>query len=659
MGYTVSISIRNDCGGEADIALFHSGSLPPGDGIESGAWTVAAGQAAGPLTVAFDPDDLNTDFWAVSVFVKNGPNAGLYVNDGDTFANWIECQLEESDGGTSPVFSVSATNFDVALVSGGCSNAMSLLARLSQGATAAIGRVFVVMLENRSFDHVFAWSGLPGIDVADTGNSNSYDYQGSIITANFTPGAPKSLPTDPGHEFDDVLVQLCGPMVLYRPGEPYPATDNKGFVASYATSTSEPPNVPPPITAIGDVMRGFTTAKAMPNLYALARDHAICDHWHASMPGPTWPNRFFIHGASSSGLDDSPTDAQTAEWEAKVPAGFQYANGSIFDRLTAANIPFALYSDFTSDWLSAYSDDPQNGSRAGAVPQAGSITNVSAADFSSLGDFASDLKGPYPYAYTFIEPHYGDISGGTYEGGSSQHPMDDVVGGDRLLGAVYNAIAGSPHWGSSLLVITYDEHGGLYDKVTPPTGVAAPGDDPDFGYNIHKFDFTTLGVRVPAVLVSPLIAAGTVSHAVYDHSSVPKLLEQLWGLASLTDRDARAESPLQCVTLAAPRTDAALLPEPARRARRGEPRTTPPAEREALLSRPVPKSGNLVGTLAVLRKTDLELSGTSPAARAALEARWAAIKTRGDVEAYARDVLAKVSAERARRRAAARRPRPA
>jgi len=657
MAYKLSISIRNDCGAEADIALFHSPGVPPGSGIRSGSWTVAAGASAGPLTISFDPDYINTDFWAVSLFVKSGPNAGLYVNAGDTFDNWIECQLEKSDGGTTPTFRVSPTRFDVTLHSGGCTNGMSLLAALSPKAGAAVGRVFVVMLENRSFDHVFACSDLPNLDVADSGDSNTYDDNGTYITANFTPGAPKRLLTDPGHEFDDVLVQLCGTTKGYKPGKPYPPTDNSGFVTSYATSTSEPPYRPPPLTAIGDVMRGFRTKQAMPNLYALGHDYAICDHWHASMPGPTWPNRFFIHGASSSGLDDSPTKKQTGEWEAKIPAGFEYANGSIFDLLAAQNIPFAFYNDYTSDWLSAYSDEPALGSRAGAVPQAAAITNRSATEYSSLEEFADDLQGPYPYAYTFIEPHYGDVSGGTYAGGSSQHPMDDVVGGDRLLGAVYNALLGSPHWASSLLVITYDEHGGLYDKVTPPTGVAAPGDDPQFGYSTHQFDFTTLGVRVPAVLVSPLIKAGTVSHEVYDHSSVPKLLEELWGLGNLTDRDGKAESPLQYVTLASPRTDAAMLPEPAPPAPSdgGGPA---PADREAMLSRPVPRSGNLVGTLAVLRKTDLELSGYSPAARPALEARWAAIRTRGDVEAYAEEVLAKVRAARELRRAAARGKQP-
>lgn len=658
MAYTVDIYIRNDSGAEADIALFHSPSVPPGSGIRSGSWTIAAGESAGPLTVSFDPDYINTDFWAVSLFVKSGPDAGLYVNAGDTFDYWIEEQLEKSDGGTKPIFSVSPARFEVALKSGGCTNGMTLLAALSPNASAAIGRVFVVMLENRSFDHVFGWSGLPGIDVADTGNSNTYEYDHSYITANFTPGAPKSLLADPGHEFDDVLVQLCGTTKGYKKGKPYPPTDNGGFLTSYATSTSEPPNKPPPLTAIGDIMRGFRTERAMPNLYALARDNAICDHWHASMPGPTWPNRFFIHGASSSGLDDSPTEEQTAEWEAKIPAGFEYANGSIFDLLAANDIPFALYNDYTSDWLSAYSDEPALGSRAGAVPQAAAITNRSASEYSSLEDFADDLQGPYPYAYTFIEPHYGDVSGGTYAGGSSQHPMDDVVGGDRLLGAVYNAIRSSPYWSSSLLVITYDEHGGLFDKVTPPTGVAAPDDDPKYGYSTHEFDFTTLGVRVPAVLVSPLIEPGTVSHEVYDHSSVPKLLEELWGLANLTDRDLKAASPLQYVTLASPRTHATLLPEPAPWAppEAGGPTA---AEKAALLSRPVPRSGNLVGTLAVLRKTDLELSGYAPAARAALEARWAAIRTRGDVERYAEEVLAKVRAVRELRRAAARGPRSA
>ncbi len=104
--------------------------------------------------------------------------------------------------------------------------------------------------------------------------------------------------------------------------------------------------------------------------------------------------------------------------------------------------------------------------------------------------------------------------------------MDDVYGGEHLLAAVCAAIQNSPYWDSSLLVVTYDEHGGFYDSVTPPPAVA-PGDDPTYGYNTNGFDFTRLGVRVPAVIISPLVTGSSVDKTIYDHSSVPKLLEDL------------------------------------------------------------------------------------------------------------------------------------
>src|SRR4051812_40186647 len=103
--YTVTIQIRNDTGAEADIVLFHSGAtVPDGGNAVSNFWTIPAGETAGLLTVSFDPDFINTDYWAVSAFVRSGPDAGLYVSAGDTFSNWIECQLEEKDGGTTPTF---------------------------------------------------------------------------------------------------------------------------------------------------------------------------------------------------------------------------------------------------------------------------------------------------------------------------------------------------------------------------------------------------------------------------------------------------------------------------------------------------------------------------------------------------------------------------
>jgi len=111
---------------------------------------------------------------------------------------------------------------------------------------------------------------------------------------------------------------------------------------------------------------------------------------------------------------------------------------------------------------------------------------------------------------------------------------DDVHGGEQLLASVYAAIRESPYWNNSLLIITYDEHGGFYDCVAPGVAVG-PGDNPNYGPNKHGFDFTQYGVRVPAVVVSPLIPGGTVDHTVYDHTSILKTITQLFGLGPLTD----------------------------------------------------------------------------------------------------------------------------
>src|SRR6185503_17332174 len=150
--------------------------------------------------------------------------------------------------------------------------------------------------------------------------------------------------------------------------------------------------------------------------------------------------------------------------------------------------------------------------------------------------------------------HYGNVRDNTYEGGSSQHPMDNVYGGEHLLSAVYTAIRNSPYWNTSLLIITYDEHGGLFDIVHP--GKAAPPDDnPPPGYNANGFKFDLYGVRVPAVVVSPQIPAGTVDHTLYDHTSVLQTIEDLWGLKPLTQRDGKANSLSNLLSPKTPRTD--------------------------------------------------------------------------------------------------------
>ena len=113
-----------------------------------------------------------------------------------------------------------------------------------------IKHVFVLMLENRSFDHLFACSGIPGIQRATPENNNSY----AGLSYAFGPGAPEQMSTDPGHEFGDVLAQLTQTTQAYDPTRPYPAMTNGGFVQNYATTTTESPQ-PPVAEHIGDIMK--------------------------------------------------------------------------------------------------------------------------------------------------------------------------------------------------------------------------------------------------------------------------------------------------------------------------------------------------------------------------------------------------------------------
>ncbi|WP_323120057.1 alkaline phosphatase family protein [Burkholderia alba] len=387
-----------------------------------------------------------------------------------------------------------------------------------------IQHVFVLMLENRSFDHLFALSGIPGIVAATGGNANTY---GGTAYA-FGGGAPARMPTDPGHDFTDVLEQLCGPGVAFQKGQPYPPVANSGFVSNYATTRTEGPA--PPAADVGDIMQGVDTRTRIPALYRLATEFVLCDGWRSSLPGPTWPNRYFLHGASSAGLEHAPSAEDMGAWE--TVDGFVYPNGSIFDALGAGR--YRLYQD-------------DSGPIWGRVPQVASIKGISCFDVDDLSHFEADLAAGYTARYTFIEPNYGDIANSSYEGGSSQHPMDGLPAGDQLVARVYNAIRNAPLWTSSLLVILYDEHGGFYDSVAPGRALP-PNDGAPPTLNASGFLFDAYGVRVPAVVVSPWVAQGQVDHTVYDHSSLPATLERLFGLSPLTDRDRNASDLLPLIT---------------------------------------------------------------------------------------------------------------
>ena len=494
---------------------------------------------------------------------------------------------------------------------------------------APIRHVFVLMMENRSFDHMLGFSGITGSDAVTgqptrlTGLSgrefNTYDS----VSYPVTHPADNQMPVGPHHDFADVLLQLTGIDLTSQGGRTqppvshYPPINKAGFVDSYVAAAKE--------AQVGDFDPGELmkcyAPEQLPVLTALAREFAVCDQWFSSLPGPTWPNRFFVNAASSGGLDHSPSMLEILEWEENLDGGFRFQGGTLF---TQPQLSWAVYS-------------------AGGLCITQAMQGVSARDIRHFDNFASDLKNHPVAQYTFIEPNYGDVVNDSYAGGNSQHPRDDVRKGELLIKATYEAIRNSPVWNESLLIITWDEHGGFYDHVTPPPA-PSPGDARRMPAAVNKYGFTfqQYGVRVPAVVVSPWIARNVIDHRLYDHASVPATVETLFGLAPMTQRDANANNMVPLATLASPRTDCPNeLPVPPdfSSALDVAPTATElPAPSESV------SEGHLPAFLHLAMRTDLELS--QPTERQAILARVKAIQTRADAEQYMRDVSQRLDAFR-------------
>jgi phospholipase C len=479
-----------------------------------------------------------------------------------------------------------------------------------------IEHLFVLMLENRAFDHMLGFSGITGQDAANGGSTQINGLTGSEANTfngrehRVTRGADDVMPADPGHEFNNVLEQLCGAGATYQAGGAYPAINNAGFVASYVASGGA--------ANTGEVMKCFAPEQ-LPVLIALAQEFAVCDNWHASMPGPTWPNRMFVHAASSGGLDHSPTTEEIVEWE--TIGGFQFKAGSIFDALKKKGVSRRLYAG----------DD---------FPMVAALKGISLSDIRHYSNFASDLGQPaYPYSYVFIEPSYDVLN--DYKNSTSQHPLTDIALGEGLIKETYEAIRNSPHWNSSVLIITWDEHGGFYDHAIP-AGAVAPGDTaPQDKRNQYGFTFQQYGPRVPAVVISPLVPKNVVDHRLYDHGSIPATIEAFFGVNPLTQRDANANRLDTLLSLAAPRPDT--------------PKTlaSPAAAPALVMKMSVPdlsmtvaaRPGETVdqGTLPVILQSalrqDLEMS---PEQRTVILNRVRSIKTREQARQYLAEVQKKI-----------------
>ena len=338
-----------------------------------------------------------------------------------------------------------------------------------------------------------------------------------------TPGAYYMPGADPGEGYMATNDQLYGSDK--GPASAGQAAACQGYVTNYAYTLGWETREKWAIesgTTEGDIM-GCFAPETLPVLSALARGYAVCDRWFSSVPTETLPNRAFACAATSQGHMDDKTHT--------------FSSLTIFGLLGAAGQGWAVYG---------YDAEPLT---KNTFTQ---ISGAAASHFGKFADFrAAAAAGTLP-AYTFLEPSWGSD-------GNSQHPPYDVALGEQLIHDVYEALRAGPGWPSTLLVITYDEHGGCYDHVPPPWGAVPPDADAgEFGFGFDRF-----GVRVPTVLVSPLIAPGTVYRAPaggtpLDHTSVLKTVEQRWNLPALNARDAAAPGFGDVLTLTTPRTDDVL-----------------------------------------------------------------------------------------------------
>jgi phospholipase C len=418
-----------------------------------------------------------------------------------------------------------------------------------------IEHFFVLMLENRSFDHMFGvdpkWQSKPlsGCEAQPLGPASP-----SAPPVPIQYNAPDRTYPDPPHEFKDVRYQLTGHRDLDYGTRPL---SMDGFAASARDGMLEGGEHTGHLVAAraqGKYALQCQGPGEVPILRQLAASFVVCDRWYSSMPGPTWPNRFFVHAASSGGLDNSPS---TSIWAvvkkvAMKDLTFHFQHGTIYSRLRKKNWRIYYGSAF-----------PQILAIKEMLDYFGSelllkVLGVSK-NFRNFDKFEADLLSATDVPrYVFIEPNHAITSEG--HSGNSQHPDGSVRNGEALIKTVYEAIRNSPSlWEKSALIITYDEHGGFYDHEIPPKAVP-PGDAPLNHCKAQypaNFKFDLFGVRVPTVIVSPWTNAGIIDSVRYDHTSILRTVADKFGFNdSLTDRDRNAKSFSHLFVRDTPRKDA-------------------------------------------------------------------------------------------------------
>ena len=388
---------------------------------------------------------------------------------------------------------------------------------------AKVKHLVVLMMENRSFDHMLGYlkaddvlPNVDGLDPAVDGNPRKKGGEIELVRPMGSRFVHHKV-QDPGHGAADVREQMASGM--------------QGFLRNYIKILArnkkawdpKKGKLPPDSELWDDVVLGYQRAEDVPVYDYIARNFVVCDRWFSSVAGPTWPNRMY---AMTGGVPPADEDLGLPGW---VPD---------FLKKRIKDAPLFLGKAFPR-WLRQdqwrwYSHDPATLRAADSAFRPGG----DAPDYSTDANFAyfnrrtlfegttfldDAARGTLPEV-SWIDPNFVDVRVLGPPGSNDDHPPSRVILGQELVLTVLLALAQSPCWKDSMLVITYDEHGGFYDHVDPK-------DYPCAGDAEAKY-----GVRVPALVVSPY-AKQTVSNTVFDHTSIPKTI-----LSRFADATSREEA---------------------------------------------------------------------------------------------------------------------
>ncbi|CAN4123195.1 unnamed protein product [Withania somnifera] len=333
--------------------------------------------------------------------------------------------------------------------------------------SSPIKTVVVLVMENRSFDHMLGWMKKlnPEINGVTGSESNPISTSDPNSRRVFFGDRSHYVDPDPGHSFQAIREQIFGS----NDSSKKPAPMN-GFAQQALSMDSNMPD---------QVMNGF-----QPDMVAvyktLVSEFAVFDRWFASVPASTQPNRLYVHSATSHGA--------TSNIASLLAKG--YPQRTIFENLDDAGINFGIY----------YQNIPAT------------LFYLNLRKLKYVGKFhpydltfKSDAKAGKLPGYVVVEQRYMDSK---LLPANDDHPSHDVYQGQMFVKEVYEILRSSPQWNQTLFVITYDEHGGFFDHVpTPVSGVPSP--DGIVGPEPFDFKFDRLGVRVPTIMISPWIEKGT------------------------------------------------------------------------------------------------------------------------------------------------------